>query len=187
MPGTTQGLLSSPTGRKQLLFPERAAATARDSPGLLSTPSVRGDRTSICELSSCTKTLGAAYTLACTNLLRKLNDEYDRAFEDVDLLVMPTIIYPPPRIEERGGRALGPLKMLSRAIGATYNTATFNSTGHQALSLPVGFVSSRVDGDENVWLPTGLQIVGREFEIAASLEGVLEWRGKRFGGHGVRG
>ncbi|KAH6715920.1 amidase signature domain-containing protein [Leptodontidium sp. MPI-SDFR-AT-0119] len=97
-----------------------------------------------------------------TNLLGKLNDEYEMAFRDVDVLVMPTIVFPPVKIEEKGGKSLGPLKMLSRTISATYNTATFNSTGHPGLSLPVGFVPARDDTD--VWLPTGLQIMGRKWE-----------------------
>jgi hypothetical protein len=33
---------------------------------------------------------------------------------------------PPIKIEENGGRTLGPLKMLSRTIGATHNKATFD-------------------------------------------------------------
>jgi len=98
---------------------------------------------------------------------------------------MPTIIVPACKIELAGGRALGPLKMLSRTIGATYNTATFNSTGHPALSLPVGFVPARED--DQVWLPTGLQIVGGKFEdlqvlkVAASWEEANDWKTLKYG------
>ena len=79
---------------------------------------------------------------------------------------------------------MGLLKMLSRTIGATYNTATFNSTGHPVLSLPVGFVPALED--QNVWLSTGLQIVGNRFEdfkvlkIAASWERTNEWKGLKY-------
>lgn len=127
---------------------------------------------------------GAPLHARCTNLLRKLNDEYDSALREVDVLVMPTIIMPPPKIEEKGGRTLGPLKMLSRTIGATYNTATFNSTGHPGLSLPVGFVSAK--DDKEVLLPTGLQIVGRKFEdlvclkVAASWEKAFSWKDLKY-------
>ncbi|KAH9221720.1 amidase signature domain-containing protein [Leptodontidium sp. 2 PMI_412] len=184
MSGTTQGLLSSPSGRKQLLFPERSEATGSKLSQAAFDSMGPGRQNIYLRALFLQENFGSGLHARCTNLLRKLNDEYDRAFKDVDVLVMPTIIYPPPKIEGRGGKVLGPLKMLSRTIGATYNTATFNSTGHPALSLPVGFVSSK-EGD--VWLPTGLQIVGRKFEdslvlrIAASLEGMLGWKERKFG------
>lgn len=85
--------------------------------------------------------------------------------------------------------------MLSRTINATYNTATFNSTGHPGLSLPVGMVPAlekdKADGEGEVWLPTGLQIVGRKFEdlcvlkVAASWEKKTEgkWKNLKFGGN----
>lgn len=98
---------------------------------------------------------------------------------------MPTIVFPPVKIEKDGGRTLGPLKMLSRTIGATYNTATFNSTGHPGLSLPVGFVPAQDDG--KVLLPTGLQILGRKFEdltclkVAASWEERNDWKTLKYG------
>lgn len=123
---------------------------------------------------------GAPLHARCTNLLRKLSDAYDQALSEVDVLVTPTIIFPPPKININGGKELGVLKMLSRTISATYNTATFNSTGHPALSLPVGFVPAR--DDENVKLPTGLQVVGRKFgdltclKFAASWEAANDWK-----------
>jgi amidase len=95
-------------------------------------------------------------------LRRKLSDEYDRALKDVDVLVIPTCIFPPGKIEKEGGKTLGPLKMLSRTIGIPHNTAPFSSLGHPPLTLPVGFVPAK--DDKSVWLPTGLQIVGRKFE-----------------------
>ncbi|TVY42698.1 Amidase [Lachnellula subtilissima] len=128
---------------------------------------------------------GSPLHARCTNLLRKLSDSYDAALRDVDVLVMPTIIMPPVPICEQGGRTLGVLKMLSRTIGATYNTATFNSSGHPGLSLPVGFVPAQADSE--VWLPTGLQIVGRKFEdllvlkVAASWEQRNDWKGLKYG------
>jgi amidase len=99
---------------------------------------------------------------------------------------MPTCIFPPGKIEPQGGASLGPLKMLSRTIGIPYNTAPFSSSGHPALNLPVGFVPAQ--DDKNVWLPTGLQIVGRKFEdlmvlkAAGSWEKVNNWKTMRYGG-----
>jgi amidase len=59
--------------------------------------------------------------------------------------------------------------MLSRTIGIPYNPAPFSSSGHPALNIPVGFVQAK--DDKNVWLPTGLQIVGRKFEDLVDLKG----------------
>lgn len=76
--------------------------------------------------------------------------------------------------------------MLSRTIGIPYNTAPFSSSDHPALNLPVGFVPAQ--DDKNVWLPTGLQIVGRKFEdlmvlkAAGSWEKVSNWKTMRYGG-----
>jgi amidase len=186
MAGTTQGLLANPAGRKQLLFPTRSQQVgpllfqaAFDSLG-------PGGQNIYLRSLFLQQKFGSPLHARCTNLLRKLNDEYERAFRDVDVLVMPTIIFPPVKICSEGGRTLGPLPMLSRTIGATYNTATFNSSGHPGLSLPVGFVNAR--DDENVWLPTGLQIVGRKFEdltclkVAASYEQRNNWKDLRYGG-----
>ncbi|KAF8858616.1 putative amidase [Acephala macrosclerotiorum] len=180
MASTTQGLLANPAGRKQLLFPDRAVQVgvrltqeAFDALG-------PGGQNIYLRGLFLQQRFGSPLHARCTNLLRKLNDEYERAFRDVDVLVMPTIIFPPTKIEEKGGKTLGPLKMLSRTIGATYNTATFNSSGHPGLSLPVGFVPAK--DDKSVLLPTGLQIVGRKLEdlmclkVAASFEKANDWK-----------
>ena len=184
MAGTTQGLLANPTGRKQLLFPDRATQVgAQLTQEAFDALGPAGQNIYLRGLFL-RERFGSALHARCTNLLRKLNDEYERAFRDVDVLLMPTIIFPPVRIEEAGGRSLGPLKMLMRTVGATYNTATFNSTGHPGLSLPVGFVPAQDDKD--VWLPTGLQIVGRKFEdltclkVAGSWEKAHDWKSLKF-------
>ncbi len=186
MAGTTQGLLANPAGRKQLLFPDRSEQVGK----LLTQDAFNalgpGGQNIYLRGLFLQERFGSPLHARCTNLLRKLNDEYERAFRDVDVLVMPTIIFPPVKIESEGGRTLGPLKMLSRTIGATYNTATFNSSGHPGLSLPVGFVPARDDKD--VFLPTGLQIVGRKFEdltclkVAASWENAHDWKNLKFTG-----
>jgi amidase len=186
MAGTTQGLLANPAGRKQLLFPDRAtqvgAQLSQESFDALGP----GGQNIYLRGLFLQQRFGSPLHARCTSLLRKLSDSYDAALREVDVLVMPTIIIPPVKICEDGGRTLGVLKMLSRTIGATYNTATFNSSGHPGLSLPVGFVPAQ--GDKDVWLPTGLQIVGRKFEdlmclkVAASWERANDWKGLRYGG-----
>lgn len=139
-----------------------------------------------------TEKYGAPLQAHCTNLLRKLADTYDAAFDrdtGVDVLMMPTIIYPATKLRSPsqmpGGDAeMGPLEMLSRTIGATYNTAPFNSSGHPALSIPVGFVPARDEEGRKrgVKLPTGLQIVGRKWEdevvlrVGGCWEQAFKWR-----------
>ncbi|TVY62840.1 Amidase [Lachnellula suecica] len=185
MAGTTQGLLANPSGRKQLLFPERAEQVGAELSQEAFEALGPGGQNIYLRGLFLQQRFGSPLHARCTNLLRKLGDSYDAALRDVDVLVMPTIIYPPVKICPEGGRTLGVLKMLSRTIGATYNTATFNSSGHPALSLPVGFVPAR--DNAAVWLPTGLQIVGRKFEdltclkIAASWEKENDWKGLKFG------
>ncbi|CAG8973766.1 hypothetical protein HYALB_00006311 [Hymenoscyphus albidus] len=186
MSGTTQGLLSNPSGRKQLLFPERATSVGPQLTQEAFDALGPGGQNIYLRGLFLKQNFGSPLHARCTNLLRKLNDEYERVFRAVDILVTPTIIFPPTKICEEGGRTLGPLKMLSRTIGATFNTATFNLSGHLALSLPVGFVLAKEDG--SVWLPTGLQVVGRKFEdltclkVAASFEQRIEWKGLKFEG-----
>jgi amidase len=185
MAGTTQGLLSNPAGRKQLLCPDRCDLVGSQLSQEAFDALGPGGQNIYLRGLFLQEKFGSPLHARCTNLLRKLNDEYEAVLREVDVLVMPTIIFPPVKIEESGGKSLGPLRMLSRTIGATYNTATFNSTGHPGLSLPVGFVPARDDGD--VWLPTGLQIVGRKWEdlmclkVAASWESGNDWKGLRYG------
>jgi amidase len=179
MAGTTQGLLSNPAGRKQLLFPDRADLVGSQLSQEAFDALGPGGQNIYLRGLFLQERFGSSLHGRCTNLLRKLNDEYELAFREIDVLVMPTIVFPPVKIEESGGKTLGPLKMLSRTIGATYNTATFNSTGHPALSLPVGFVPARDDKD--VWLPTGLQIVGRKFEDLTCLKVACSWEERMIG------
>lgn len=184
MAGTTQGLLANPVGRKQLLFPDRATQVGPQLTQEAFEALGPGGQNIYLRGLFLKQRFGSPLHARCTNLLRKLNDEYDRVLRDVDVLVMPTIVFPPVKIQENGGKTLGPLKMLSRTIGATYNTATFNSTGHPGLNLPVGFVPAQ--DSKEVFLPTGLQIVGRKFEdltclkIAASWEKSNNWKELRY-------
>lgn len=86
----------------------------------------------------------------------ELRAAYDRALEDVDVLVTPcapTLAMPHP--DPQGAI----LEKLGSSIGVTSNTCPFNVTGHPALSVPCG--GALVEG---VRLPIGLQIVGRRWE-----------------------
>ena len=187
--GTTQGLLANPSGRKQLLFPGRATSVGPQLSQEAFDALGPGGQNIYLRGLFLRQNFGSPLHARCTNLLRKLGDAYDQALRSVDVLVMPTTLQPPCKIELAGGKTLGPLNMLSRTIGATYNTATFNSTGHPGLSLPVGFVPAREDA--GVWLPTGMQIVGSKFgdlevlKVAGSWEQNFNWKELKYGPGGT--
>ncbi|EME79579.1 uncharacterized protein MYCFIDRAFT_37737, partial [Pseudocercospora fijiensis CIRAD86] len=117
------------------------------------------------------------------NLLRKINDAYDTALEDVDLLVMPTLPSPACLLYEDPA-SIGPLERLGRNLGMVTNTAPFDSTGHPALTVPVGFVDAMDEKGktEGIKLPIGIQFVGKKFcesdcfKVGAVWEGVVDWK-----------
>nr|XP_058941034.1 amidase-like [Pocillopora verrucosa] len=88
------------------------------------------------------------------NLSRKLCEEYDKALESYDVLVLPTIVTKPPKVQDRSQLNFG------TAFDFCQNTGPFNVTGHPALSINAGFS----DG-----LPVGMMIVGRKFDEATVL------------------
>jgi amidase len=104
------------------------------------------------------------------NLSRQLRIAYDRALEEYDLLLMPTVPMTAQPIPEPGA----PLaEIIARAFEMVGNTAPFNATGHPAMSIPCGLVGG---------LPVGAMLIGKhwdEFTIyraAAAFEGVGDWR-----------
>lgn len=107
MAGTTQGLLANPVGRKQLLFPDRATQVGpRLTQEAFDALGPGGQNICLRGLLL-QERFGPPLHARCTNLLRELNDSYEAELREVDVLVMPTIIFPPVRIikgEERLGR-----------------------------------------------------------------------------------
>ncbi|MBY5494233.1 amidase [Rhizobium leguminosarum] len=103
-----------------------------------------------------TEKAGGSYYAKAQNLRRRLRSAYDDALASVDVLVMPTTPMIAPKLE--------PAATLSRymeiALNMMPNTATFDATGHPALTIPCGFV----DG-----MPVGMMLVGRHHDEATVL------------------
>lgn len=178
--GAREALLGATTGRKQLELTDRGpiAAPAKGPNGqaLLSQAVFdsfgAGAQNLYMRYLFVNQKYGAGLHAKCTNLLNKATQAYDAVLGSVDVLVMPTV--PTPALPFlQGASTAGLLANLTYPLGVLKNTAQFNSTGHPALSLPVGFVPA--PDQPSVKLPAGLQIVGRRFDdltcykIAAAL------------------
>jgi amidase len=180
----TQNLLSNPSGRKQLLFSDRAALAGPTLPQEGFDAFGPGGQNVYLRGLFLQERFAGPLHARCMNLRRKLSDEYDRALKNADVLCMPTCIFLPGKIEKEGGKSLRPLTMLSRTIEIPYDTTPSSSSGHPTLTIPVGFIPAK--GDKNVWLPTGLQIVGRKFEdltaskVAGCWEKANDWKTMKY-------
>jgi aspartyl-tRNA(Asn)/glutamyl-tRNA(Gln) amidotransferase subunit A len=113
---------------------------------------------------------------------RIICEEFEKAFDKLDVIVTPTTPITAPTIEECGqgyveidGRKIA-LQPTGVSLGTTF-TVPFNVTGLPAVSLCCGFSSSG--------LPIGLQIVGgnfeegRIFQVAHVYEQAARWFEKR--------
>ena len=110
------------------------------------------------------------YYAKAQNQRRQLTAAFDKALQQVDVLVLPTIPHLPapiPSLDAEFG------EYMSRALSMINNTPQFNLTGHPAISVPCG-----TDDD----LPIGCQIVGRHFDdltvlkVADALEKSADWQ-----------
>jgi aspartyl-tRNA(Asn)/glutamyl-tRNA(Gln) amidotransferase subunit A len=89
-----------------------------------------------------------AYYLRAQKVRAKIKEDFDRAFEKVDVIITPTA---PTSAFLLGEKIADPLTMYLSDIF----TVSVNLAGLPALSLPVGKVKN---------LPVGLQIIGRPFD-----------------------
>jgi len=101
----------------------------------------------------------------------KIAEKANRVFDEVDVLLTPTIAPLPPRTPhlKRGGAAAAMVKSLPMV---TY-TALWNVTGNPAASVPAG--------QSRGGLPIGAQLVGRMYDettlmsLSAQLEEATHW------------
>ncbi|RKY96025.1 MAG: Asp-tRNA(Asn)/Glu-tRNA(Gln) amidotransferase GatCAB subunit A, partial [Candidatus Hydrothermota bacterium] len=108
-----------------------------------------------------------AYYLKAQKARRLIREDFERAFEDVDLILAPTQPAPPPLI---GEKTEDPLSVYLLDI----YTVTANLAGLPAISIPCGKTEEG--------LPIGLQFIGRAFDektllrAAARAEAIFSFR-----------
>jgi aspartyl-tRNA(Asn)/glutamyl-tRNA(Gln) amidotransferase subunit A len=102
-----------------------------------------------------------AYYVKAQQVRTLIVRDYDRAFERVDVVAMPTSPTPPFKL---GERTSDPLQMYLADIF----TVSANLAGLPAVSIPCGFTPSPAPGGFDR-LPVGLQFTGRRFDEATLL------------------
>ncbi len=101
--------------------------------------------------------LHGAYYAKARMLVPELTRQYDEAFKDFDVLVMPTM----PFVATPLTAADAPIEeYVHSALNMLANTAPFDLTGHPATSIPAGLA----DG-----LPVAMMIVAPRFQDALAL------------------
>lgn len=110
----------------------------------------------------------------------ELRAAYDKAFEDVHVLLTPlnpTVgpAHPPSTLKTEAnpdGMSGNIMDIFEPAIGNTLNTCSFNCTGHPAMSMPVGWSKVR-DGDGR--LPVGMQVVAKRWDEGSIFKACKAW------------
>ncbi|WWC57819.1 uncharacterized protein I303_100354 [Kwoniella dejecticola CBS 10117] len=111
------------------------------------------------------------------NLIRKMRDAYNTALGKYDVLITPTL---PMLATKLPSPDASIRELMENAAGVSLNTSAFNLTGLPALSLPVGFLPSLVDGTTQ--LPVGMQIISKNYgeveiyKAAYAWESGIDWK-----------
>lgn len=95
--------------------------------------------------------LGRYYAKA-QNVRLRLRQEFERAFEQVDVLALPTT---PMKPEELPSTGASREEIVNKALFNLVNTCTFDLTHHPAITIPCG----QSDG-----LPIGMMLVGKRWD-----------------------
>ena len=90
------------------------------------------------------------------NLRRLMRAGYDRALEQVDVVVLPTTPMKALKYEPD----LDLMGLITHGWTSAVNTAPFNDSGHPAISIPCG---------KSNGLPVGMMLVTRRFDDATLL------------------
>ncbi|HEY2109634.1 MAG TPA: amidase [Candidatus Acidoferrales bacterium] len=120
------------------------------------------------------KVLAADY-LRAFDVKRKITQEFDAVFENVDAILAPTLPIAASRIGEKEVMIGGDKETVRSAFVRLNRPA--NLTGHPAISIPCGFTRAG--------LPIGLQLIGphwseaRLLSIALAYEDATEWHKRR--------
>ncbi|KAL9961246.1 hypothetical protein ACROYT_G030155 [Oculina patagonica] len=91
------------------------------------------------------------------NLARGLCKAYDRALQDYEVLLMPTV---PRKAQALPLANMSMTEYTEKAFNHSINTSSTTVTGHPAMSINVGFSSG---------LPVGMMIIGKKFQEATLL------------------
>jgi aspartyl-tRNA(Asn)/glutamyl-tRNA(Gln) amidotransferase subunit A len=114
-----------------------------------------------------------AFYLKAQQVRTLLKQDYEHAFESVDVVVMPTSPIPPFKLGEKTD---DPLQMYLADIF----TVSVNLVGLPGISVPCGLVDAVGPGG-TTRLPIGLQFVGKMFDeatilrVADAFEHATEW------------
>jgi amidase len=113
------------------------------------------------------------YYAKCQNLARTLRAAYDAVLADHDVLLMPTLPLKATPIPKPGAPRM---ETIQRGFEMLANTATFDVTGHPAMSVPCGLSDGR---------PAGMMLVAKHFDetsiyrAASAFEKAGDWQDVR--------
>jgi amidase len=120
---------------------------------------------------------GSGNYLLAVQVMQQISRQIAHFFQDIDLLLTPTLAEPPLLLGSFDSTADNPMAGFDRAIEYVPFTPLANATGQPAMSVPL------VWNDDN--LPIGVQFMGQFgdeatlFRLAGQLEEARAWAGKR--------